>query len=148
MLTKWQRISLAIALISLCLGLSYYLLLRPENSTYALPWHVGELPLLPFMNSLPSFLHSLAFMLLGGLMVGQKMRYGLSWIAFWFVLELAFEVIQHSTVESILMGARVPKIIMLYAQGSFDIYDLLALGLAAFMAVLILFKGGEYAKDL
>jgi len=139
---------LTIALAALGLGLSYYLLFRPEDSTYGIPWHAGNLPPLTFSNSLPSFLHGLAFMLLGCFVIGQKIRYSLSWIAFWLIIELAFEVVQHSSVASLLTSARVPRIIMLYARGSFDIYDVLATLAAAVIALFTVCERGAHEKGL
>lgn len=119
---RGTQLPLFFAFGALLLGLVFYLLLRPEESTPLL----RLLPLIPnvpqantlahTLNWLPSFIHVFSFSLITWFILGR--RYALLSTSIWCAINLFFEFIQYIP-ESL-------KIFSDYYSGTFDIADVLA----------------------
>lgn len=120
------RISLwlsGLGLAALSMGTLIYVFLRPEGSSYLNQYYslYQPLPYIPFMNNLPSFFHIFAFSLFSISVLGRK--YAFHICLFWFVLNVAFELIQHPNLSQ---NIDFLGILRAYAGGTFDYLDILA----------------------
>ncbi len=120
-----------VGLAALMLGLLIYIVVRPEGSSYlshfvhfALPVSLENFPLI---NNLPSFLHGFAFSLLTIVILGER-KYALASCLFWLVVNVLFELGQHSYFVQWLdvNKIQVPQVLNTYMHlGTFDVLDVL-----------------------
>lgn len=146
---------LCIGLSILALGTLFYFFFRSAEHTYFLrffglnPYRIEYLPpILVFIgNSLPTFIHVLAFSLLtASLVATQKRGYALVCLA-WFIIDILFELAQ-AFGEAII--SVVPEwfsnIVFLqntriyFLKGRFDYLDLFSITLGALVAYFFLLK--------
>jgi hypothetical protein len=118
----------SLGLLALSLGALIYVVLRPEGSSYVnvyFSFH-QSLPHIPFINNLPSFFHVFAFSLLTVSVLGT-FRYAFLTCSVWMLLNLLFEVGQHSSVVNALSAKAIwlPSILNNYFRfGTFDMWDM------------------------
>ena len=123
--------------LALILGTLIYVLVRPEGSSYlnqhpSFYQHLGlylSSPSISIVSSLPSLFHVLAFSLFSISVLSRK--YAFHSCLFWFVLNAAFEFIQH---PKLLQSLDFPGILGAYARGTFDYLDILASFIGACLA--------------
>ena len=141
--TKGEMLGLYVLSIgALCVGLLFYLLVRPEGSAVFLK----QLPTVKnivyanqyaeMFNWLPSFVHVLSFSLLSWLAMGRRL--GVLVTVTWCLINLYFEFSQ------------IKNGVFSYFPGTFDVADVVACLLAVLFAVLIMqyFQKRELTHEL
>ncbi|MDH3645415.1 MAG: hypothetical protein OER80_01445 [Gammaproteobacteria bacterium] len=114
-----------VAATALLVGCAIYLFVRPASVYYA----AGPIPV-PLGGQLPSALHTLAFALLGSLMVTRHSM-AIAVIVTWGAIEMLAELAQHALFP-------VPQTLAAYQQAStFDPADLISIIAAIYIAVLV-----------
>ena len=101
-------------------------------------------------NNLPSFIHAFSFILItAGLTIYQR-RHALLICLSWFLVDSAFELGQHVITEtSAVIPSWFSGVLVLentknyFAQGTFDLNDLIAVALGAVIAYLVLLLTGK-----
>jgi hypothetical protein len=127
-----------LGLLALVLGTFIYVLVRPEGSSYVnlyVSFH-QSLPEIPLVNNLPSFFHVFAFSLLTLSVLG-KFKYGVLSCVLWTLLNLLFELGQHSSFMNFLDAKAIwlPSVLNNYFRlGTFDIWDMVFCMLGGLMA--------------
>ena len=144
-------VQISSGLIFSLIGLSIYLLIRGDTIAF-IPDGLVVRGLVPdsitqLTNQLPTFTHLLAFALLTAGIVGAGRRTAALVCLFWLLVETAFEAAQHPIVSSWLVP-HVPQwsehILLLdntrnfLLNGTFDPLDLVAAGIAALCAYVII----------
>jgi len=137
-------------------------LVRPPASTYFVAGFLQPLnttlhPEFWFADQLPSFLHTYAFILLTYAVLGiTSQKALLASISFWLVIELLFEVGQMPSVAVILVSltpewfsdfSMLELIDGFFLNGTYDVFDVLAILLAAIASWLTIRVGrprGDY----
>ena len=139
----------------LILGALFYYLFRSAEHTYFLKF-LGENSQLKFFlspfliklgNSLPTFIHVFAFILItAGIIARHKRGYLIVTIT-WFVIDTLFELGQGFNYIIIpLIPNWFEKILLVentrdfFLQGSFDYLDLFSIAAGSFMSYLLLIK--------
>jgi hypothetical protein len=117
-----------LGLLALSLGALIYVVLRPQGSSYVNLYFsfYQSLPSIPFINNLPSFFHVFAFSLLTVSVLGT-FRYTFLTCSVWVLLNLLFELGQHSSVVNVLSAKAIwlPSVLNNYFRlGTFDIGDM------------------------
>jgi hypothetical protein len=144
----WPQIYLALA--ALGLGVLVYVVDRPPGAT-ALPESITLFqPTVRFFGtvgqSLPAFVHVFAFSVLTMALLGSRHRVAIAVCTGWFLVDTAFELGQHPTIN-----AELAKLIpswfeaipildrtdQLFRYGAFDPLDLLSIALGAFAAYVV-----------
>jgi len=155
-----------IGLSVLILGVLFYHLFRSADQTYFLKFFSDNPNLKDSLspgyiligNSLPTFIHVVAFTVMTSGIIARKKRGYVSVCFFWFAVDCLFEVSQG-------FDAKIVKIIpdwfsnfvflensrSYFLQGRFDYLDLLSIALGSLVAYIILintgkFKGENYEK--
>ena len=162
-----QRVNyrqLLIGFSVLTLGALFYYLFRSSEHTYFLknlgissqPISILPPVLLTIGNTLPSFLHVFAFIMMTAGLIANKKRGYLIVCLSWFTIDVFFEISQG--LDAVLIPV-IPnwfshlfllentRDYLLY--GSFDYLDLVAIALGSIVAYLFLTKnerGGQYEK--
>jgi len=97
---------------------------------------------------LPSFVHPLAFSLFSAALLVPRPRWQYGACAFWFAVNVAFEIGQHPQIRGVLADAlrhglgqgHVARALENYfLRGTFDVGDLVAAALGAALAARILY---------
>ena len=144
-------LQVCLGVFSLILGAAFYVCARPAGTTYFIPEHFNQLQVFS-QNSyiyyvFPSFIHTLAFILLTVGWLGCKTRVGILWVTlFWLLIDISFEALQHPMASNAVIGV-IPdwfdhffllENTTIYLQtGRFDYFDLCAATLGAFTAYFI-----------
>lgn len=136
-----ELVTTAVALLSLASGVVVYVLVRDSAVLAWLP--ATPSPAVPFADwsgPLPSFLHTLGFILLTAVAAGVRRRGSLAVVSLaWVVVESLFELGQHP----LLAGALAASLSGLpglagagpyFVNGTFDPLDLLAVAVAGGLA--------------
>ncbi|MBW2607813.1 MAG: hypothetical protein JRD05_09285 [Deltaproteobacteria bacterium] len=157
---NWRQIIIGSAV--LLVGTMVYLIDRPPGHTYFVFKNAVDISLfknLPNLfgvigNTLPSFVHVFAFILItAGLIFCQK-RWFLIICLCWFMVDRSFELGQkfNSLASKLIPGwfAGIPfldntKNYFLY--GTFDCFDLLAIGIGTIMAYFVLLTTRERRSE-
>jgi hypothetical protein len=145
------------SLLVLAVGCLFYAAFRPADSVYFLPQafslynnYIGSLGRIG--NSLPSFIHVLAFSLLTASIVKRSQKNILQVCIFWVLVNLVFEAGQHSAISLNIVQQlpvwfeHIPVLensANYFIHGRFDIWDLFAAflgGLIAYIGLLIAIK--------
>ena len=139
-MTRHSLKLIALAFLSLGLGTLIYFI-RPTGSSYlnlsGSNLNLSFAAALPWLGSLPSFIHVLAFSLITAVAVGLRKRTILLSCLSWFTVGGLFELGQLGAFSKLLQN--LPTGLGNYFQaGTFDPYDLIACALGAGVAYLIL----------
>ena len=146
---------LSIGFSILVLGALFYFFFRSAEHTYFLrffglnPYSITYLPsiLIAIGNSLPTFIHVLAFSLItAGFVATQKRGYAFVCLA-WFVIDLLFEFAQaFGEVIILVVPDWFSNVLFLentrnyFLHGRFDYLDLLSIALGSVAAYMFLIK--------
>jgi len=137
-MNRREFFTIGLALSSLVSGLLVYVLVRD-------PAHLAWLPAMPspavafadWSGPLPSFLHTLGFILLTAVVAGVRRRASLAIVSLaWVGVESLFEIGQHPLLAGAL-AAGLPGLAgagSYFTNGTFDPLDLLAVAVAGGLA--------------
>lgn len=144
-------IQIVSAIVTLIGGSLFYLLGRIPGSTYFIPADFNSLVLTDefglINQALPSLIHPIAFILLTVGILGCRTRKGILFVClFWLLMDGMFELLQHDTINQLLMPwlpAWFDNIIILdnfktYMEvGRFDLNDLIFMAIGVVTAFFI-----------
>ncbi len=142
-------------LAALAVGGIFYVFYRQPEAVYLMPSDASLYESTPqregvFWNSFPSFLHTLAFILIttGALNITNKV-WGLIVCLFWLVIDILLEFGQNGNYNSAIIElipdwfSKVPVLEVIepyFLYGEFEISDILASALGAIFAYFIYIK--------
>jgi hypothetical protein len=136
------------ALAALAVGGVVYALDRDPAQVWLMP-AAGSLPQgrgwLPraLSDSLPSFVHVLAFALLTALVWARTRQQAIVAVAAWWWLDLLFELAQLGAVRAALQGHAWLRH---WPQGEFDGADVLALSVGALLAAALVWRSRHFQQ--
>lgn len=143
-----RRFQLALACAMLGIGSLVYVLGRPAQSTMLfgavaagnrLPELVG-----PATASLPTFAHAFSLSVITALWLGTSKRARVTACLLWLAIDSVFEVGQHASIAArivALMPDQLDLIGAYFATSTFDVGDLISIGIGCSCAYFITARG-------
>ena len=151
-MNRANRAQVVLALGVLILGTAVYFLDRPWQQTIFVPGDLSLFHLTPAVfgfigQSLPTFAHVFAFCLLTAALLAGGKKAAMTVCLGWFLVDVAFELGQHSALAPALSTLTPPWFAHLpildqtasyFLDGTFDPLDLLAIASGALAAYVVI----------
>ncbi len=155
---------IAMGLAAVFVGTMFYAVMRPTphifliSGLFTAPF--AGMPSVPGINAFPSFVHTLAFVLMSAGALGcRRISCAVKIAAAWVFIELIFEIGQHAAVKKLFvteLPACLEKVPVLdrtaafFLHGRYDTLDVAAIFIAAALALALIHwlenKGESHAN--
>ncbi len=143
-----RRVQLALACAVLVIGSLIYVLCRPAESTILFGAFAvgGQLPEVvgPIANSFPTVAHAFSLSVITALWLGMTKRGRIAACLLWLGIDGVFEIGQHAAIAAriaALIPDRLDLIGAFFSTGTFDVGDLISIGIGTAAAYVITARG-------